>query len=160
MGVAAGFDKHAEAMKGLFGLGLGFVEVGSVTPAPQPGNAKPRMFRLVEDKGVINRYGFNSEGLAAAKRRLAGYWEARLVRGEDGASGEGVVGVNVGKNKLTAAAEEDYVKGGWCVFFCSVDGRASVRRTNPTQTPIPNTHTNTRPNRGAGAGNVCRLLTW
>lgn len=110
VGVAAGFDKHAEAMKGLFGLGLGFVEIGSVTPEPQPGNAKPRMFRLVEDKGVINRYGFNSEGVEAARRRLVAYWEARL-RGEDAASGEGLVGVNVGKNKLTEKAEEDYVRG-------------------------------------------------
>ena len=123
VGVAAGFDKHAEAMKGLLGLGLGFVEIGSVTPEPQPGNAKPRMFRLVEDRAVINRYGFNSDGVAAARRRLEAYWDAR-VRGEDAASGDGVVGVNVGKNKLTEQAEEDYVKGAWrwdvgvCVGVC------------------------------------------
>lgn len=56
IGIAAGFDKHAEAMKGLYGMGFGFVEVGSVTPLPQAGNAKPRVFRLKEDKAVINRY--------------------------------------------------------------------------------------------------------
>lgn len=56
VGVAAGFDKHAEAMKGLYGMGFSFVEVGSVTPLPQMGNAKPRVFRLQEDKAVINRY--------------------------------------------------------------------------------------------------------
>lgn len=111
VGVAAGFDKHAEAMKGLLGLGLGFVEVGSVTPEPQPGNPKPRMFRLSEDRAVINRYGFNSEGLEAARKRLQGYWEERL-RGElKEEEVEGVVGVNVGKNKLTGKAEDDYVRG-------------------------------------------------
>lgn len=115
VGVAAGFDKHAEAVKGLLGLGLGFVEVGSVTPAPQPGNPKPRMFRLSEDRGVINRYGFNSEGLDKARRRLASYWAEALQRqrqqGKGKAGPEGVVGVNVGKNKLTEKAEDDYVQG-------------------------------------------------
>ena len=57
IGISAGFDKHAEAMKGLYGMGFGFVEVGSVTPLPQMGNAKPRVFRLREDRAVINRYG-------------------------------------------------------------------------------------------------------
>lgn len=111
VGVAAGFDKHAEAMKGLLGLGLSFVEVGSVTPEPQPGNPKPRMFRLSEDRAVINRYGFNSEGLEAARKRLRGYWEERLQRERKEEEVEGVVGVNVGKNKLTERAEDDYVRG-------------------------------------------------
>lgn len=111
VGVAAGFDKHAEAMKGLLGLGLGFVEIGSVTPRPQEGNAKPRMFRLEEDRAVINRYGFNSHGLAAVGRRLQNYWEERLRCERAGGEAGGVVGVNVGKNKATERAEDDYVQG-------------------------------------------------
>ncbi|KAF9111712.1 Dihydroorotate dehydrogenase (quinone), mitochondrial [Mortierella sp. AM989] len=70
VGMAAGFDKHAEAIDGLFDLGFGYVEIGSVTPEPQPGNPQPRMFRLPEDKCVINRYGFNSDGHKAVEFRL------------------------------------------------------------------------------------------
>ncbi|KAF9908182.1 Dihydroorotate dehydrogenase (quinone), mitochondrial [Lobosporangium transversale] len=70
VGMAAGFDKHAEAIDGLFDLGFGYVEIGSVTPEPQPGNPQPRMFRLPEDKCVINRYGFNSEGHKVVESRL------------------------------------------------------------------------------------------
>ncbi|KAG0333259.1 Dihydroorotate dehydrogenase (quinone), mitochondrial, partial [Podila horticola] len=70
VGMAAGFDKHAEAIDGLFDLGFGYVEIGSVTPEPQPGNPQPRMFRLPEDKCVINRYGFNSEGHKEVEARL------------------------------------------------------------------------------------------
>ncbi|GAA5871207.1 hypothetical protein JCM3774_006823 [Rhodotorula dairenensis] len=70
IGIAAGFDKHAEAIDGLFNLGFGYVEVGSITPEPQPGNPKPRVFRVEESKSVVNRYGFNSEGHAAALARL------------------------------------------------------------------------------------------
>ncbi|XP_039187002.1 dihydroorotate dehydrogenase (quinone), mitochondrial isoform X3 [Crotalus tigris] len=70
LGLAAGFDKHGEAVDGLFKMGFGFVEVGSVTPEPQEGNAKPRVFRLPEDQAVINRYGFNSQGHTVVERRL------------------------------------------------------------------------------------------
>src|SRR5690606_26550943 len=63
VGLAAGFDKNAEAVDGALGLGFGFVEIGGVTPKPQPGNARPRVFRLLEDEAVINRYGLNSEGM-------------------------------------------------------------------------------------------------
>ncbi|GAA6010106.1 hypothetical protein JCM10207_007561 [Rhodosporidiobolus poonsookiae] len=70
IGIAAGFDKHAEAIDGLFKLGFGYVEIGSVTPEPQPGNPKPRLFRVPESKSVVNRYGFNSEGHASAVARL------------------------------------------------------------------------------------------
>ncbi|BGP33236.1 Dihydroorotate dehydrogenase (quinone), mitochondrial [Rhodotorula toruloides] len=70
IGIAAGFDKHAEAIDGLFNLGFGYVEVGSVTPEPQSGNPKPRVFRVPESNSVVNRYGFNSEGHAAALARL------------------------------------------------------------------------------------------
>ncbi len=99
LGMAAGFDKHAEAYNALFSLGFGFVEVGSITPKPQPGNPKPRVFRLREDQGVINRYGFNSQGIEPALRRL----QARPAKG--------VLGVNLGKNKQTEETERDYCEG-------------------------------------------------
>lgn len=69
-------QKHAEAVDGLLDLGFGFVEIGSVTPEPQPGNERPRVFRLIEDRAVINRYGFNSVGHALVEQRLA----ARLTQ--------------------------------------------------------------------------------
>lgn len=73
IGLAAGFDKNGTAIPGLFDLGFSFVEIGSVTPLPQPGNAKPRSFRLLEDRGVINRFGFNSEGVDRVKEHLREY---------------------------------------------------------------------------------------
>ena len=71
VGIAAGFDKNAEVPDALLRLGFGFVEVGTITPMPQPGNPRPRLFRLDADHGVINRLGFNSQGADAALRRLA-----------------------------------------------------------------------------------------
>ena len=71
LGMAAGFDKDAEVPDQLLGLGFGFAEVGSITPRPQAGNPKPRLFRLVEDRAVINRMGFNNRGADVAKTRLA-----------------------------------------------------------------------------------------
>ena len=71
IGLAAGFDKHADAIDAMLGVGFGFVEIGSVTPLPQPGNPKPRVFRLLEDRAIINRYGFNSLGLDYAKDKLS-----------------------------------------------------------------------------------------
>lgn len=97
VGLAAGFDKHAEAVDGALGLGFGFVEVGGVTPLPQPGNPRPRVFRLIEDEAVINRYGLNSEGMEAVAARLA----ARRSRG-------GLVGVNLGANKDSTDRAADY----------------------------------------------------
>ncbi|KAL7535475.1 hypothetical protein ACHAXR_006509 [Thalassiosira sp. AJA248-18] len=73
IGLAAGFDKNGTAIPGLFDMGFSFVEIGSVTPLPQPGNARPRSFRLVEDRGVINRFGFNSEGVERVQEYLIGY---------------------------------------------------------------------------------------
>jgi dihydroorotate dehydrogenase len=99
VGMAAGFDKHGEVPDALLRLGFGFVEVGTVTPLPQPGNPRPRLFRLPADEGVINRLGFNSEGAEAVLRRLA----ARADRG-------GIVGVNVGANKDSADRIDDYVR--------------------------------------------------
>lgn len=99
IGLAAGFDKNAEAPNAMLDVGFGFVEVGAVTPRPQPGNDRPRVFRLREDCAVINRYGFNNEGLEAIAARLA----ARPRRG--------IVGVNLGANKDSADRVEDYVAG-------------------------------------------------
>ena len=97
VGLAAGFDKNAEAIDGALGLGFGFVEVGGVTPLPQPGNPRPRVFRLLEDEAVINRYGLNSEGMEAVAKRL----EARRGR-------NGLVGVNLGANKESVDRAADY----------------------------------------------------
>ena len=99
IGMAAGFDKSAEAPDGLLRLGFGFVEIGSVTPKPQIGNPRPRLFRLERDEAVINRMGFNNDGAEAVLRRLAG--RAHLG---------GIVGVNVGANKDSADRIADYVK--------------------------------------------------
>lgn len=100
IGMAAGFDKNAEVPDALLGLGFGFAEIGTVTPRPQPGNAKPRIFRLPEHGAVINRLGFNNEGHDAAFVRLS----ARHGR-------PGVVGVNVGANKDSSDRAGDYVLG-------------------------------------------------
>jgi len=100
VGLAAGFDKSAEAYANLFHLGFGFVEVGSVTPQPQPGNPKPRLFRLEADHAVINRMGFNNDGAEVVARRLAG----RDRRA-------GILGINLGKNKDTEDAARDFVAG-------------------------------------------------
>lgn len=122
IGLAAGFDKNAEAVDGLLGLGFGLVEVGSVTPAPQDGNPRPRVFRLPEQGAVINRYGFNSEGIMAVAKRLgAQHGKRRLAESVPPAQGEhiksagkaglGLLGVNLGKNKSTEDAASDYVQG-------------------------------------------------
>uniref|UniRef100_A0A8C3JQK3 Dihydroorotate dehydrogenase (quinone), mitochondrial n=1 Tax=Calidris pygmaea TaxID=425635 RepID=A0A8C3JQK3_9CHAR len=107
VGLAAGFDKQGEAVDGLYKMGFGFVEVGTVTPKPQEGNPRPRVFRLVEDEAVINRYGFNSHGHAAVERRLRARQETQLRL-----TGAGMpLGVNLGKNKSSTNAAADYVAG-------------------------------------------------
>jgi dihydroorotate dehydrogenase len=110
IGMAAGFDKHAEVIEPLLGIGFGFVEIGSVTPLEQPGNPKPRCFRLKEHGAVINRYGFNSEGVDVAQSRLAAL---RKKQQEEGVSRfpAGIVGVNLGKNKTSPDAAADYTTG-------------------------------------------------
>lgn len=105
VGVAAGFDKHCQALAATLALGPGFVEIGGVTPRPQTGNPKPRLFRLREDRAVINRFGFNSAGADVVAARLA----AARAAGVDGIRGR--VGVNLGVNKETADPAEDYAKG-------------------------------------------------
>jgi dihydroorotate dehydrogenase len=100
VGLAAGFDKNAEVPEQMLSFGFGFVEVGTITPRPQPGNPKPRMFRLVEDRAVINRLGFNNKGLPAAFDRLLRCSHSH-----------GVIGVNVGANKDSEDRIADYVAG-------------------------------------------------
>ncbi len=102
IGLAAGFDKDAAVIGPMLDLGFGFVEVGSITPRPQAGNPKPRIFRLPEDRAVINRLGFNSRGAAAVAERLA-RWRARRRAG--------IVGVNLGKNRDSKNAVADYAEG-------------------------------------------------
>ena len=99
IGMAAGFDKSAEVPDALLRLGFGFVEIGTVTPKPQGGNPRPRLFRLERDEAVINRMGFNNDGAEAVLRRLA----ARAHQG-------GIVGVNVGANKDLSDRVADYVR--------------------------------------------------
>jgi dihydroorotate dehydrogenase len=100
VGLAAGFDKDAEVPEQMLSLGFGFVEVGTLTPRPQAGNPKPRLFRLVEDQAVMNRMGFNNRGQADARRRL-----------DRRARWRGVIGVNIGANKDSADRIADYVAG-------------------------------------------------
>jgi dihydroorotate dehydrogenase len=98
VGLAAGFDKNAEAFAGAFRAGFGWVEIGTVTPKPQGGNPRPRVFRLVEEAAVINRLGFNNDGVDMVAARLA----RRRLAG-------GILGGNIGKNKESADASADYV---------------------------------------------------
>ena len=99
IGMAAGFDKNAEVPDALLRLGFGFVEIGTVTPKPQSGNPRPRVFRLERDEGVVNRLGFNNDGAEAVLRRLA----SRAHHG-------GIVGINVGANKDSPDRVADYVR--------------------------------------------------
>jgi dihydroorotate dehydrogenase len=100
VGLAAGFDKNAEVTGAMLGLGFGFVEVGTLTPLPQSGNPRPRLFRLAEDRAIINRLGFNNRGQADALERLA-----------KGDRSRGIVGVNIGANKDSPDRIADYAEG-------------------------------------------------
>lgn len=108
VGLAAGFDKNAEYLRELECLGFGFVETGTVTPRPQPGNDKPRVFRLVKDQALINRMGFNNEGVDAVAERLK-KWKNHHQTGDTGAY-RMIIGGNIGKNKVTPNEEawKDY----------------------------------------------------
>lgn len=105
VGLAAGFDKDGKHIEGLACLGFGFIEVGTVTPLPQDGNPKPRLFRLPADRALINRMGFNNEGLDALVGRLKRLREKGVLQGL-------IIGGNIGKNKTTPneAAENDYLR--------------------------------------------------
>ena len=106
IGLAAGLDKDAKAVAGLARVGFGFVEVGTVTPRPQPGNPQPRLFRLPQHQALINRMGFNNHGVVAMVRRLDKLRSQNRLEGT-------MIGVNLGKNKDTPLSEagEDYIKG-------------------------------------------------
>lgn len=101
VGLAAGFDKNAEYIEDMAKFGFGFIEIGTVTPKPQPGNDKPRMFRLVTDKALINRMGFNNQGADVAAGRL------KYLKNKDGV----LIGGNIGKNKATPNEDaiNDYI---------------------------------------------------
>jgi dihydroorotate dehydrogenase len=118
VGLAAGFDKNAQVPDALLRLGFGFVEVGTITPRPQAGNPRPRLFRLEADEGVINRLGFNNEGAPAALARLA-------ARAREG----GVIGVNIGANRDSADRAEDYVR--LIETFAPVAGYFTVNISSP-----------------------------
>ncbi len=102
IGLAAGFDKNAEVMHSMFSFGFGFLEVGTITPQPQSGNSKPRVFRLSEDKAIINSLGFNNKGIKKVKKNLIKYQKSYL--------NNKIIGVNIGKNKNSIEAIDDYLK--------------------------------------------------
>ncbi|WP_102830561.1 quinone-dependent dihydroorotate dehydrogenase [Bartonella bovis] len=104
IGLAAGFDKNAEVIDGVLSLGFGFTEIGTVTPKPQMGNPKPRLFRLVEDEAIINRMGFNNDGHQAVYKRIC-------ARKQDG-----IIGINIGANKDTVDRIDDYIAGITCFY--------------------------------------------
>jgi dihydroorotate dehydrogenase len=118
LGMAAGFDKGGEVPDALLALGFGFTEVGTITPLPQPGNPKPRLFRLPADRGVVNRFGFNSEGHAPVLRRLS----RRRAR-------TGIVGVNVGANKEAVDRIADYAAG--VTAFAAVASYFTINISSP-----------------------------
>ena len=103
IGLAAGFDKNAEVVKSMFSMGFGFVEVGTVTPKPQKGNQKPRVFRLEKDNAIINSLGFNNKGLIKVKKNISKI-KNNFARNK-------IIGVNLGKNKNTLNAVDDYFLG-------------------------------------------------
>lgn len=125
IGVGAGFDKHGEVPDALLRLGFGFVEVGTVTPLPQAGNPRPRLFRLDADCGVINRLGFNSEGAEAVLARLA----ARR-------NGGGIVGLNIGANKDAPDRILDYV--GLIERFAPVASYVTINISSPNTPGLRN----------------------
>ena len=125
IGVAAGFDKHGEVPDALLRLGFGFVEVGTVTPLPQAGNPRPRLFRLDADCGVINRLGFNSEGAEAVLARLA----AR-------SNGGGIVGLNIGANKDAPDRILDYV--GLIERFAPIASYVTINISSPNTPGLRN----------------------
>lgn len=125
VGLAPGFDKNAEVPDAMLAQGFGFVEIGTVTPRAQEGNAKPRLFRLSEDEAVINRMGFNNEGQAVVLQRL----EKRRNRG-------GIVGVNIGANKDSDDRIADYVTG--LKTFASVASYITINISSPNTLGLRN----------------------
>lgn len=107
IGIAAGYDKNGEVPDAILRMGFGFAEVGTITPRPQSGNSRPRIFRLEQEQAIINRLGFNNQGHAAVLRRL----NARTVGGSGIETNKGIVGINIGANKDTDDFVADYVLG-------------------------------------------------
>lgn len=125
VGLAAGFDKNAEVPDAMLAQGFGFVEIGTVTPLPQSGNAKPRLFRLNADQAVINRMGFNNEGHAKVLQRL-------INRQKNG----GIVGVNIGANKDADDRVADYVLG--LKVFSDVASYITINISSPNTPGLRN----------------------
>lgn len=123
VGIAAGFDKNAEVAQNLINLGFGFSEVGTVTPYPQPGNPKPRIFRLKGDEAIINRLGFNSGGFDQVKSRL-------------GKINDTIIGVNIGANKDSKDFSEDYIKG--IKFFSTLASYITINISSPNTPGLRN----------------------
>ncbi len=126
IGMAAGFDKNAEVYNSLFKLGFGFVEVGTITPLTQSGNPKPRVFRLVEDKALINRLGFNNQGCQNIFSRIKSNKQ------------KGILGVNIGPNKDTRDRLNDYVKG-FKTFYAVAD-YITINISSPNTEDLRNFH--------------------
>jgi dihydroorotate dehydrogenase len=124
VGLAAGFDKNAEVVDQLLGLGFSFVEVGTITPLPQKGNPQPRLFRLEEDEAVINRMGFNNDGVECVASRLA-------LRRDKGM--QGIVGANIGANKESENRTKDYL-----TCFQRLHGLADYFTANVSSPNTPN----------------------
>jgi dihydroorotate dehydrogenase len=134
IGIAAGFDKHAEIPNALLRLGFGSAEVGTVTPLPQPGNPRPRLFRLDADHGVINRLGFNSQGADAVLARLAAHANARSRSARPGSTG--IIGVNIGANKDAPDRIVDYV--GLIERFAPVASYVTINISSPNTPGLRN----------------------
>ena len=123
IGIAAGFDKNGEVAHNLINLGFGFSEVGTVTPKPQPGNPRPRVFRLKDDRAIINRLGFNSVGFSEVKTKLEKI-------------GENIIGVNIGANKNSKDFSEDYIKG--IKFFSTLASYITINISSPNTPGLRN----------------------
>ena len=126
IGLAAGFDKSAEVYNSLLKLGFGFVEVGTVTPLKQYGNPKPRVFRLEDDHGLINRLGFNNDGMEAIKSRIISHRK------------KGILGINIGPNKETKDQKNDFCLG--LKFFFAIADYISVNISSPNTEGLRDFH--------------------
>ena len=123
IGIAAGFDKNGEVAHNLINLGFGFSEVGTATPKPQPGNPRPRVFRLKDDRAIINRLGFNSVGFSEVKTKLEKI-------------GDNIIGVNIGANKNSKDFSEDYIKG--IKFFSTLASYITINISSPNTPGLRN----------------------
>ncbi len=138
VGIGAGFDKNGEVPDALLRIGFGFVELGTITPKPQPGNPRPRLFRLDVDRGVINRLGFNSEGADVVLKRLAARAQSPFLASptSGGGKGGGIVGINLGANKDSPDRIADYVT--LIERFASVSSFVTVNISSPNTPGLRN----------------------